>query len=51
MAVKPVPDGYHSVTPYLIVGGVAKLIDFLKVAFEAKETERHPGPDGTIMHA
>lgn len=51
MAVKPVPDGYHSVTPYLIVEGVAKLIDFLKFAFEAKETERHAKPDGTIMHS
>jgi len=49
--VKPVPDGYHSVTPYLIVRGVAKLIDFLKEAFEAVETERLPGPDGTIGHA
>ncbi len=45
------PDGYHSVTPYLIVERVAKLIDFLKVAFEAKETDRHANPDGTIMHA
>ena len=51
MAVKPIPDGYHSVTPYLIVQGVAKLIDFLKLAFEAKETERMLGPDGKIMHA
>jgi PhnB protein len=49
--VKPVPDGYHSVTPYLIVKGVAQLIDFLKSAFEAVETERLPGPDGTIGHA
>lgn len=49
--VKPVPDGYHSVTPYLIVKGVAELIDFLKEAFEAVETERLPGPDGTIGHA
>jgi len=51
MAVKPIPDGYHSVTPYLIVQGVAKLIDFLKQAFDAKEIERMAGPDGTVMHA
>lgn len=51
MGAKPIPAGYHSVTPYLIVQGVAKLIDFLKLAFEAKETERHAKPDGTIMHA
>ena len=51
MAVKPIPDGYHSVTPYLTVPGVAKLLDFLKQAFEAQELHRMPRPDGTIMHA
>jgi PhnB protein len=51
MAVKPIPDGFHSVTPYLVVPGVAKLIDFLKQAFGARETERMAMPDGTIMHA
>jgi len=52
MPVKPIPDGYHSVTPYLIVRGVARLIDFLKQAFEATETiPRMTRPDGTIMHA
>lgn len=51
MAVKPIPDGYHSVTPYLVVPGVATLLDFLKQAFEAQELHRMPRPDGTIMHA
>ncbi len=51
MGVKPVPDGFHSVTPYLVVEGVAELIDFLKQAFEAKEIHRTTRPDGTIMHA
>jgi PhnB protein len=51
MAVKPIPDGYHSVTPYLIVQGAGKLIDFLKQAFEAQENERLTRPDGTIGHA
>jgi uncharacterized glyoxalase superfamily protein PhnB len=37
MTVKPIPEGYHTVTPYLTVEGAAKLIDFLKQAFEAKE--------------
>lgn len=37
MAVKPIPDGYHSVTPYLVVQGAAKLLDFLKQAFGAEE--------------
>lgn len=52
MAVRPIPEGYHSITPYLMVSGAAKLIEFLKTAFGAQET--HPpttGPDGGIMHA
>ncbi len=48
--VKPIPDGYHTVTPYLVVEGVAELIDFLKQAFDAVETERIPGPDGKVGH-
>jgi len=51
MAVKAIPDGYHSVTPYLVVSGVATLLDFLTQAFEAHELRRMPRPDGTIMHA
>ncbi len=51
MAVKPVPEGYHSVTPYLTVRGADQLIEFLKQAFGGKEKERHMRPDGTIMHA
>ncbi len=51
MAVKPIPEGYHSVTPYLVVQGAAQLIDFLKQAFDAKESERMAQPDGTIAHA
>ena len=51
MAVKPIPDGYHTITPYLVVQGAPKLIDFLQQAFEAQETERITQPDGTIGHA
>jgi uncharacterized glyoxalase superfamily protein PhnB len=51
MAVKPIPDGYHTVTPYLTVQGVPKLLDFLKQAFAAQEIERMTQPDGTIGHA
>ena len=51
MAVKPIPEGYHTVTPYLTVQGVPKLIDFLKQAFAAQEIERLARPDGTIGHA
>ena len=51
MAVKPIPEGFHSVTPYLMVQGVPKLLDFLKQAFTAQEIMRMPTPDGTIAHA
>ena len=51
MTVKPIPDGYHSVTPYLIIPGLAKLIEFMKQAFGAVEIERMEGPGGRIMHA
>ena len=48
---KAVPEGHHTVTPYLVVEGVARLIDFLKQAFGAEEKLRMPRPDGTVMHA
>jgi PhnB protein len=51
MAVKPIPDGYHAITPYLAVDDAAKAIDFYKQAFGAKERLRMPGPEGKIGHA
>lgn len=51
MAVKPIPEGYHTVTPLLSVKGVARLIDFMKKAFGATEAYRFPAPDGSVMHA
>ncbi len=51
MAVKPIPEGYHTVTPYLTVQGVAKLLDFVKRAFGAEELARMPAPGGGIAHA
>jgi PhnB protein len=50
-SVKPIPEGYHTVTPYILVQGADKLIDFIKKAFDAKETERYSMPDGSIGHA
>ena len=50
MAVRPVPEGYHTVTPYIVVKGASKLIDFLKEAFGAR-IERMASPDGAVMHA
>jgi len=52
MAVKPVPDGYHSVTPYLTVRSATKINEFLKQAFGARLShEPIKRPDGSIMHA
>ena len=50
MPVKPIPDGYPAVTPYLIVAGAARAIDFYKHAFGATETMRLDGPHG-VAHA
>jgi len=50
--VKAVPDGYHTVTPFLNVKGAAEAIDFYKKAFGAEERGgRAPGPNNTIMHS
>ena len=51
MSVKPIPGGYHTLTPYLMVEGAGKQIDFVKQAFEAIEVERMNGPDNTVGHA
>jgi PhnB protein len=49
--VNPIPEGYHSVTPYLIVKGAADAIEFYKKAFGAAELFRMGQPDGRIGHA
>ena len=51
MAVKAIPDGYHSVTPYLIISGAADAIDYYQKAFGAIELMRMPAPGGKIGHA
>lgn len=51
MAVKPIPDGYHTVTPYLIMKNASGAIDFYKKAFGATELFRMPGPNDKVMHA
>jgi PhnB protein len=48
---KPIPEGYHTATPYLAVQGVPKLMTFLKQAFYAEERERMTAPDGRVSHA
>ena len=51
MTVKPIPEGYHSITPYLIVKGAAEALEFYGKAFNATEVMRLPGPGGKVMHA
>ncbi|MGC2695902.1 MAG: VOC family protein [Candidatus Angelobacter sp.] len=50
-SAKPIPEGFHSVTPALVVRDAAKAIDFYKKALGAQELMRMPSPDGKIMHA
>ncbi len=49
--VQPIPKGYHSVTPYLVVSDAARAMDFYRRAFGAKEIMRMDGPNGKIAHA
>jgi PhnB protein len=50
--VKRVPQGFHTVTPHLVVRGASEAIEFYKKAFGARELSRAPGPDGkSLMHA
>ena len=50
-SARPIPEGFHSVTPSLVVRDGAKAIEFYKKALGAQEIMRMPGPDGKIMHA
>ncbi|HEV3106689.1 MAG TPA: VOC family protein [Trinickia sp.] len=50
-SVKPIPEGMHSLTPYLVCAGAAEAIEFYKKVFGATELARLPGPDGKIAHA
>lgn len=49
--VKPIPDGFHTTTPTLVVNNANEAIEFYKKAFGANEIYRFPTPDGKIMHA
>jgi len=51
MSVKPIPEGHHTLTPFLTVRNAARAIEFYKQAFGAKELGVMKGPDGKIMHA
>jgi hypothetical protein len=49
--VKAIPEGYEGATPYLIIKGAARALEFYKNAFGASEVMRMPGPGGTVGHA
>ena len=51
MKVKPVPDGYYTVAPFVIVKGAAQFLDFMRDAFGVEEIARVPGEGGSIGHA
>ncbi len=51
MTVQPIPEGYHSITPYLIIKGAANAIEFYQKAFGATEFMRLDGPGGSVAHA
>jgi PhnB protein len=51
MPVKPIPEGYHTATPYLIVNGAVRAIEFYREAFGAEELMRFAEPGGKIAHA
>jgi PhnB protein len=50
-SVEPIPEGMHTVTPHLVCAGAVDAIEFYKKAFNAKELDKMPGPDGKLMHA
>jgi PhnB protein len=51
MSIRPIPEGYHTATPYLIIRGATRALDFYRQAFGATELMRHAMPDGRIGHA
>jgi len=51
MAVRHIPEGFHSLVPICVIKDAAKAIDFYKKVFSAEEKARYGGPDGVVMHA
>ncbi|HKQ98742.1 MAG TPA: VOC family protein [Candidatus Polarisedimenticolia bacterium] len=49
--VRPVPEGFHTITPHLVIDGAPRAMEFYKKAFGAEELKRIPGPGGKLMHA
>jgi uncharacterized glyoxalase superfamily protein PhnB len=51
MSIKPIPEGFHAITPYLFVQGASRFIEFISAAFQGELISQQKRPDGTIMHA
>jgi PhnB protein len=51
MPTKPIPEGFHSITPYLFADGAARLIKFISAAFAGEVMFQQKRPDNTVMHA
>jgi uncharacterized glyoxalase superfamily protein PhnB len=51
MPIKPIPEGFHAITPYLFAEGVSRLIEFISAAFGGEVISCKDRPDGSIMHA
>ena len=51
MSMKPIPEGFHAITPYLFAQGASRLIEFISAAFEGELIFQQKRPDGAIMHA
>ena len=51
MPTKPIPEGFHTITPYLFAQGAARLIEFISAAFEGELISHEKRPDGAVMHA
>lgn len=49
--VKPIPEGFNTLTPYLLVNDAVRLLEFMQAAFDASIVERMDTPDGSLMHA
>ena len=51
MSIKPIPEGFHALTPYLFAQGASRLIEFISAAFEGELIFQQMRADGTLMHA
>ena len=51
MSIKPIPEGFHAITPYLFAQGASQLIEFISAAFEGELISLQKRPDGAVMHA